>query len=89
MIHGSVITYGSEIGNDGMPTPYHSYRIWAVNLTNLSGVAVASIICISGDQQQVNRHISADSERAAFDKAVATLVALPENEGLQITVQES
>jgi len=61
--------------------------VWASELTGLPDLAVASIVSFTNGEQ-ANRQVSADSERAAFEKAVAMLRSLPENRDLQFALHE-
>ena len=67
-MRGNLKAYGSEIGNDGLPSPYQSYMVWATELTGLPDPAVASIITLS-EGQQFNRQATGRSEQDAFDRA--------------------
>ena len=87
MIRGNVTTYGSAVGHDGLPGEYHSYMVWASKHVARPGEAVASIISFTGGEQ-TNRYVSSDTERAAFEKAVALVRSLPETRGLQFDLRE-
>lgn len=87
MIRANVTAYDSELGQDGIPSAYNSYMVWATEYIGLPDRAAAAIYSF-GEGKLIRRFVSGMNERDAFSQAVAMLKSLPENSGLQFALLE-
>jgi hypothetical protein len=89
VIKASVKFWGQERDSHGMPDSYRSYFVLSSPWQDPDS-GVASVFCISGAEQPPQRNVWVEKggERAAYNKAVATLKLLPENSGLKCREDE-
>ena len=87
MIRANVTAYNSELAQDGLPSAYNSYMVWANEYTGLPDRAAAAIYSFT-EGKLIRRFVAGLNERDAFSQALAMLRSLPENSGLQFSLLE-